>query len=107
MTDIVERLRGKERALCDATDEEALDCREGACNCDWKTRQEAADEIERLREALSSTFIAVEQLCAALDVDTEETFIRIIKKPSNEIVAKRSIENILKFARAALGEGKE
>ena len=52
MTDIVKRLRGQERAPCDATDEEALDCREGACNCDWKTRQEAAAEIERLRDAL-------------------------------------------------------
>ena len=115
MTDIVERLRGQERAPCDATDEEALDCREGACNCDWKTRQEAANEIERLREALR----AIDKATIS-HVDGRDLLDEL--HPRHTLDIKRRVDGIETWyegdwlsrlkdardeARAALGEGKE
>lgn len=98
MTDIVERLRGKERAPCDATEEEALDCREGACNCDWKTRQEAADEIERLRDALHPLYHAASGISFGEDWNNG-THAKLHGY-------RQKLIDALPAARAALGEGK-
>ncbi len=52
MTDIVGQLRGKIDLACNANLREALACDEGSCKCERKLKRRAADEIERLREAL-------------------------------------------------------
>lgn len=52
MTDIVKVLRGEELFPCKANAVEEIRCGRGDCTCDMLKMEKAADEIERLREAL-------------------------------------------------------
>ena len=73
---------------------------------------EAADEIERLqaqvaalRAALVAVDYAAHQLCVALDVDPDETFIRVKNSRTDEVLARKSLSDIFVQVCAAL-EGK-
>jgi len=72
---------------------------------------ECADEIERLRaenarlrEALLATLSTTVHLCNALDVDMEETFIRVKNSKSGDVLAKRSVADIVQAGCDILGE---
>ncbi len=72
---------------------------------------EAADKIERLRaenarlrEALLATLSTTVHLCNALDVDMEETFIRVKNSKSGDVLAKRSVADIVQAGCDILGE---
>lgn len=58
MNDIVGVLKGEVGWGCSATSEERLDCPKGNCKCDRQIKKIAADEIERMRDALR--FIEIE-----------------------------------------------
>ena len=61
MTDIVGILKGDVGWGCSANSEEELACAGGSCKCERQIKQAAADEIERLREAL----------CGIIEADCE------------------------------------
>ena len=90
MTDIVERLRNGWRI--ELNDEELC---------------EAADEIERLREAVQSTSKMIELMCKAFDISPEDFVINVnANKETGETRLLRSIsaQEVLNKARTALGE---
>jgi hypothetical protein len=72
-----------------------------------RCHDDSADEIERLRAALTATLIVAEKLCEALDVDTSETYIRVKKGKSGETIARRSVAEIVQAGHDALGEEKK
>jgi hypothetical protein len=86
MSDIVEQLRRKNQISCDADDDERMACRGGICKCDTKVALKAADEIERLREALLEIQKRAEQQ-STMPFDRHADYFRM--------------------ARAALGEGED
>lgn len=54
MVNLVDELRGNAfEDVCGANEHVRNECLKGNCNCVWHLRQKAADEIERLREALA------------------------------------------------------
>ncbi len=64
----------------------------------------AADEIERLRAALTAILFVTEQLCETLDVDTYEPYIRVKEGKSGETIARLSVAEIVQAGHYALGE---
>ena len=61
-------------------------------------------EVGRLREALLATLSTTVHLCDALDVDMEETFIRVKNSKSGDVLAKRSVADIVQAGCDILGE---
>jgi hypothetical protein len=108
MTDIVKVLRGEELFPCKANAVEEIRCGRGDCTCDMLKMEKAADEIERLREALREmlSVAEVDQLenLSICDIGSERS------KMKSRAVASRCgmlLGKLRKIARAALGEGKE
>jgi hypothetical protein len=85
MSDIVERLRDKN--CCDAS----------KCNCD-----EAAAEIEKLREVLRHTVMLFEEILEAIDADPVETML-VLRKGGVE-VERITASQCFNKARTLLGE---
>jgi len=90
MSDIVKQLRGKEPFTCNANFQEALACDEGDCKCEHRLQQGAADEIERLREALLDCHHVLHKLMGIV--------------PGNDTAVDEMAKAMAK-ARSALGEG--
>jgi hypothetical protein len=95
MTDIVERLMRQIETGPDVEDIVFI-------NPDGP---EAADEIERLRKALSANIAAALHIADVADIDVDGTVITIRRMPSGEVIAKKSWAAILGDGNAAL-EGK-
>lgn len=101
MSDLVERLRAWARDLQTGRD----------CFGADQDMKEAADEIERLRaqvaalqEALLAVTYAAHELCAALDIDLDETVIRGKNFLTDEVAAQKSLADIFAQVAAALEE---
>ena len=100
MRDIVERLRiGRETCGVDM-----CRIREAKSGC---TCAEAADEIERLREALQGAKTIINLLCQGFDVEPENVVINVTSENEDgeEVFVKSiSAQDVLTEIRAALGE---
>jgi hypothetical protein len=97
MTDIVERLRREVPHCDDPSDYGESDL----------LILKAADEIERLREALQSTSTMIELMCKAFDLSPDDFVIKVNANKENgetRVVTSISAQEVLDKARAALGE---
>ena len=68
---------------------------------------QAADEIERLREALRSTGMMIGFLCKCFDIEPDAFIIHVKANKENgetRVVKSISAQDVLDDARAALGE---
>jgi hypothetical protein len=65
-------------------------------------------EVERLRGALSPLVAVIPYICSALDLDPDETSIRVRVDGGardGEVLAERTLADMLTVARAALTQG--
>ena len=97
MTDIVEQLRKHHEDIGLPDNVES-----------WLTA--AADEIERLREALQGAKTIINLLCQGFDVEPENVVINVTSENEDgeEVFVKSiSAQDVLTEIRAALGDGKD
>lgn len=80
----------------------------------WNQRATPAEvaalraEVERLRGALSPLVAVIPDICNALDLDPDETSIRVRVDGGardGEVLAERTLADMLTVARAALAKG--
>lgn len=64
-------------------------------------------EVERLKGALNPLVLIIPQICTALDLDMDETSVRVHVdggKRDGEVLAERTLADMLDAARAALAK---
>jgi hypothetical protein len=108
MVDLVDDLRGNAfESVCNANENVREECLKGNCNCVWYLRQQAADEIERLREALRTIADGDTPREHAIVYRSDGVHSKHDKCKHGAWMYDGCEDCVTEYAIAALGEGKE